>query len=177
MTTKSGFKLPFELQPTRPTKQVLVGDDKVGAILIPSKGFVSVAEKQIVQQNEVDLTAGDQLFALCDLIASENDTTSSEVFACLTSEDQPDYIKRYFVQIQSVMAALEVDAQKRYIIKSFATLKSRVSDEITIEDVLAMNPGFLKHVADFYDAENKGDELEEYQPAADGIEGKDQAVS
>lgn len=172
-TAKSGFKLPFELQPTRPTKQVLVGDKEVGAILIQSKGFVSVAEKQVVQQNEVDLTAGDQLFALCDLIASENEVAPSEVFALLTSQDQPEYLKQYFPQIQSVMTALEVDAQKRYIIKSVAILKSRVSDEITTEDILEMNPGFLKYVAEFYDAEDKGDELEEHKPVADGgAEGK-----
>lgn len=172
MARKKG--LPFVVQPRLQPIVDKVGNDVSGIIEIERRGYLSVAEKAIVQGVSTGDTSVRQMFALAGRIGKEAGKQQAEVAKDLMEQPMPEYLQPYMEEInECIMVMLEFQ-ERTSVIQATALLICRIDDAWTIEQTMELHPDLIDGLARLYiDEDNKSVDLLEQATADSGAaEGK-----
>lgn len=152
--------LPFVVQPRLQPIVDRIGTETSGVIEIERRGYLSVAEKAIVQGVSVGDGSVRQMFALAGRIGRETNRQQSEVAQDLMSTPQPDYLIPYQEEIgECIMTMLEFQ-ERTSVVQATALLVCRVDQSWTIEQTMELHPDLIEALARLYiDEDNKSIDL------------------
>lgn len=155
--------LPFVVQPKKNSEKVLVGNEEVGIIEIERKGYLTVAEKSFVESITQGSEGVSSMVFLANKVAANHKTTPEKAYVAITSAMSGEantklaslIVEKYPEDLASVTAKLTESMQRRQIAAATVLLKTRVSDEWTIEDTMELDPELLAGIAELYDKEEQ----------------------
>lgn len=172
MARKKG--LPFVVQPRLQPIVDKIGSDASGVIEIERKGYLSVAEKAIVQGVSTGDTSVRQMFALAGRIGKETGKQQAEVAKDLMEQPMPAYLLPYQEEINDCIMMMLEFQERTSVIQATSLLICRIDDSWTIEQTMDLHPDLIEALARLYiDEENKSVDLLEQAVADSGAaEGK-----
>jgi len=147
--------LPFVVQPRLEPIIERIGTEDSGIIEIIRRGYLTVAEKTIVDQASADMSDQGDLLAAVREIARLEKKTVSEVFALLQSEDgNKDLLEKYTEQIAMASSSAKAQTDKTKIIAATALLMCRVDNTWSVEDSMELHPDLLDALFVLYEEED-----------------------
>lgn len=172
MARKKG--LPFVVQPRLQPIIDKVGTEVSGIIEIERRGYLSVAEKAIVQGVSTGDTSVRQMFALAGRIGRDTGKQQAEVAKDLMVQPMPEYLRPYQEEIQDCIMVMLEFQDRTAVIQATALLICRIQDTWTIEQTMDLHPDLIHALAQLYiDEDNKSvDLLEEASNKSGAAEGK-----
>ena len=172
MARKKG--LPFVVQPRLKPVLDKVGTEESGIIEIERKGYLTVAEKSIVQ----GVSSGDdsvrQMFTLAGRIGQETGRQQGDVVKDLVVSPVPEYLKPYQEEISKCLITMVEFQDRTLVIQATALLICRIDDTWTVEQTMELHPDLISALGRLYlDEENKAlDLLEQAQGSGVATKGK-----
>jgi hypothetical protein len=159
------YKLPFVVTPRLKPIVETVGSDESGKIEIERRGYLTVAEKNFVQGALGGDTALSSMHSLAAKIARKEKKGHAEVMAAFAANEE-EYLAPYADEISGVLVAMLAYQEKYKIVAATALCVSRLSAEITVEDVLEFHPDILEGLVGLYEEEDRKS-IEKLEAAAD----------
>ena len=173
--------LPFIVQPRLKPVVEVIGSELSGQIEIERRGYLTVAEKTIVQNAMNQSPYMKEAFAKAREIASVEKMSVQQVFSDLSLDPQPEYLGNYPEVLADIMAAMLGHEEKLRLIAATTLILTRVNPNWDPEETVSLHPDMQSALYDLYkDEEARSVEaLEEASEVASkaspGTEGKDQA--
>jgi len=146
--------LPFVVQPRLEPIVEVIGTEESGKIEIIRRGYLTVAEKTIVDQAATDLSDQADLLAAVRHIAKAEKKSISEVFDALQSGEGAEMLEKYAEQIATASSAAKMQEDKVRIISATALLMCRVDNQWTVEDSMELHPDLLEALHKLYREED-----------------------
>lgn len=148
------YKLPFVVTPRLTPIVETVGSDESGKIEIERRGYLTVAEKNFVQGALAGDSGLSNMHALAAKIARKEKKSHGEVMAAFAANDE-EYLAPYSDEISAVLVGMLAYQEKYKIVAATALSVSRLSAEITVEDVLEFHPDILEDLVRLYEDEDR----------------------
>lgn len=147
--------LPFVVAPR--LKPILedIGTEESGIIQVERKGYLTVAEKSLVQGAMADETAMSEVFLVARSIAAEEGITAQEVFADLGSEEPKEYYSRHAGRLAEAMNKLQRYDEKVKLVAATALLMTRVDASWDPSDTSSLHPDMLAALYELYQDEDR----------------------
>ena len=155
-------KLPFVVAPRLNSRIETIGSDISGKIEIERKGFLSVGEKSFMSNVSAQDDVLKLVMKVSRAVASEyklgqQDAYQQVVLAVTEPEkcSHPVYDKfaDEIAELATIMMAAE---QKKQLMAAYCMLLYRVSEEISMDDVISLHEDLVDALADLYiDEESK----------------------
>lgn len=147
--------LPFVVQPRLEPIIERVGTEDSGVIEIRRQGYLSVAEKSMVDQASADLSDQDELIGAVKQIAAAEGLTISKVFDMLQdSEDSAPLLEKYAAEIAMASSSGQTQVRKVKIIAATALIMSRIDTDWTVEETMELHPDLLEGLYSLYQDED-----------------------
>ena len=147
--------LPFVVQPRLEPIMERVGTEESGIIEIKRQGYLSVAEKTMVEQATSDMSDAADLIDVVREIASAEDRTVSEIFEELQdSEKASPLLEKYAAQIASASGSAQNQQRKIQIVAATALILCRIDAEWTVEQSMELHPDLLEGLHQLYQEED-----------------------
>ncbi len=136
--------LPFVVQPRLEPVIERVGTEDSGIIEIRRQGYLSVAEKTMVDQASKELSDQGELIAAVREIAKAENLSMSAVFDILQNpaENAP-LVEKYALEIATASGAAKSQDDKIRIIAATALLICRIDPAWTVEESMGLHPDLL----------------------------------
>lgn len=172
MAKKKG--LPFVVQPRLEPIVEQVGTEESGIIEIQRRGYLSVAEKAIVQQ----ATQGDdsirKMYALGGRIARDTGKQQLEVMQDLMLSERPSYMEPFEDEILESMIEMMAYQERVDIVQATALLICRIDEKWSVDQSMDLHPDLVKALSQLYVEEDKRstEALEAAVKQDGGAEGK-----
>ena len=166
--------LPFVVQPRLQPIVEQVGTEESGIIEIERRGYLSVAEKAIVQQ----ATQGDdsirRMYALGGRIARETGRQQLEVMKDLMEVKRPDYMDAFEDEILESMIEMMAYQERVDIVQATSLIICRLDEKWTVDQSMDLHPDLVKALSQLYvDEDQRSTEALEAAVEQDGgAEGK-----
>lgn len=148
------YKLPFVVTPRLKPILETVGSDESGTIEIERRGYLTVAEKNFVQAALSGDSGISGMHALAAKIARAEKKGHAEVMSDFAANDK-EYLAPYAEEISNVLVAMLAYQEKYKVVAVTALAMSRISAEITVDDVLEFHPDILEGVFALYEEEDR----------------------
>ena len=142
--------LPFVVQPRLEPIIERVGSEDSGIIEIQRKGYLTVAEKSIVEQATSDVSESGELIAAVKAISKAEGIPVAEVFEKLQSEQGQDLLVKYSEEVAVAASAGQSQQTKMRIIAATALLLCRIDPEWTVEQSMELHPDLLDGLYNLY---------------------------
>jgi len=140
---KKNKGLPFVVQPRLQPITEQIGTEESGIIEIERRGYLTVAEKAIVQQ----ATQGDDsvraVYALGGRIARETGRQQLDVMQELMQPQRPDYMAPWEDEILENLIAMMAYQERVNIVQATALIICRVEEEWTVEQSMELHPDLV----------------------------------
>ena len=147
--------LPFVVQPRLQPIIEQLGTEESGIIEIERRGYLSVAEKAIVQQ----ATQGDdsirKMYALGGRIARETGKQQIEVMQELMQPERPEYMAPYEEEILENMIEMLAYQERVDIVQATALLICRIDEKWSVEQSMDLHPDLVKALSMLYVEEDR----------------------
>lgn len=168
-------KLPFVVQPRLQAITERIGTEESGIIEIERRGYLSVAEKAMVQGSVGDDDVMRGLVSLAARVSRETGRQQQEVIQDLTKQPPADYLEPWGDEISALLMQMVSFQERTVIIQATAMWVSRINPEWTIEDTLELHPDLLNGLVELYQDEDRRS-VEVLEASAEGnggaVEGK-----
>jgi len=170
--------LPFVVQPRLQPIVEQIGTELSGIIEIERKGYLTVAEKAIVQQAMGNSAALTEAYMVAKSIAAKAGVTANEVFAAIGEDNPPAYVDDNREEISKMMASMLAHEEKLRLITATALIMTRVNPDWDPADTIGLHPDLQAALFKLYSEEEKKcvDALEaaakEVDKSQEGAEGK-----
>lgn len=154
--------LPFVVQPRRDPIKIEIGSDESGKIEIERRGYLTVAERFYVNQVvSSDRTMG-IMVSLANKIAKKVKKTPGESYTLIgdylqgktTPSDTKAIDENFSEEIQDLTSEMTRVASTRELAQATVIMQSRIDDEWTTQDTLALHPDLLSGLVELYNAED-----------------------
>lgn len=142
--------LPFVVQPRLEPIIETIGTDESGKFEIMRRGYLTVAEKSIVDQATSDLGDQGELLAAVKYIAKAEKKTVTEIFALLQSPEGSTLLEEYTEQIAAASSSVRAQEDKVRIIAATALLMCRVDTSWSVEQSMELHPDILLGLYNLY---------------------------
>ena len=142
--------LPFVVQPRLEPIIERVGSEESGIIEIQRKGYLTVAEKSIVDQASSAMDGQNDMLVIIREIAQEEGRSVIEIFEELQNREESELFNKYTEKIAAVSLTAQSQQQKTEIITATALLMCRIDPEWTVEQTMELHPDLLKGLANLY---------------------------
>lgn len=175
-------KLPFVVQPRLAPIIDTVGSDESGKIQIERRGYLTVGEKNFVQQVQQSDNSTAKILALSRAIAKKKKVSMEKAYNAIvkTLSGEPSEIaldEDYALDLEEIMTSLTNAKLKEDLVIAACMLVNRVSSDFDISTVAELHPDLLQGLVELYrDEERKcidklqtGDEKE---PSVEELEKK-----
>ena len=172
MARKKG--LPFVVQPRLKPIKEQIGTEESGIIEIERKGYLTVAEKAIVQGASTGDASLRQMYSLAGRIAREVGRQQGEVAQDVIKSPLPEYLEPWNEEIAECLMSMVEFQERSSIIQATALIMCRIDTSWTIEQTMDLHPDLLTELALLYvDEDNKSlDALEKGSEPGGAEEGK-----
>jgi len=171
---KKNKGLPFVVQPRLKPIIEKVGTEESGIIEIERRGYLTVAEKAIVQQ----ATQGDDsvraVYALGGRIARETGKQQLDVMQDLMQPQRPEYMAPWEDEILENLISMMAYQERVNIVQATALIICRVEEAWTVDQSMDLHPDLVTGLAILF-AEEDARSTEALQAAVKengGAEGK-----
>lgn len=171
--------LPFVVAPRLAPIKEQIGTEDSGIIEIERKGYLTVAEKSIVQGAMKDDTSMSEVFLIARGIAAAEGITAQQVFSDLGSEEPKEYVERHSERLAEAMGKLQAYDERTRLVAVTALLMTRVDPTWDPGDTSGLHPDMLAAIYALYQEEDRKS-TEALEAAAntmdksqEGSEGKD----
>lgn len=163
--------LPFVVQPRLKPIMAQIGTEESGIIEIERRGYLTVAEKAMVEQ--AALEGGDQeaLLETVKAIAVEEGRPVSEIFDELQdSSRNTALLNKHATLLAQVTTNVNAQQQKGRIVSATALILSRIDSGWTVDQTMEMHPDLLDGLYQLYvEEDNKSLEAFADQVATDNV--------
>ena len=147
--------LPFVVQPRLEPIMERVGTEESGIIEIKRQGYLSVAEKTMVEQATSDMSDASDLIDVVREIASAEGRSVSEIFEELqNSEKASPLLEKYATQIATASGSAQNQQRKIQIVAATALILCRIDAEWTVEQSMDLHPDLLEGLYQLYQEED-----------------------
>lgn len=173
--------LPFVVQPRLKPITETIGSEYSGQIEIERKGYLTVAEKTIVQSAMKESPFMKVAMRHAQEIAIAQGINVQQVFSDLASEPQPEYLRDHAEKLTEILAAMLSHEEKLQLIAATTLIITRVNPDWDPEDTVSLHPDLQKALFELYSDEEKRsvealeNAAEEASSTPKGSRGKDQA--
>lgn len=171
--------LPFVVQPRLKPITERLGSEVSGVIEIERRGYLTVAEKAIVQNAMGESSYLTEAYMIAKSIGAKEGIAAQRVFDDLSKEDQPEYMDKYRSELSQVMAAMIAHEEKLRLVAASTLIMTRVEPEWDPSDTVGLHPDLQAALYQLYNEEDKKS-IEALEEAAnsvdkgqDGAEGKE----
>lgn len=161
--------LPFIVQPRLKPIVEVIGSDLSGKIKIERKGYLTVAEKSIVQGGMQDDDGTRSTINIAGKIAKAEGISIDQVFEDFTSGDRPDYLEKHQDLLAEMLVAMTNHENRLRLVACTALLMTRVNPEWDPAQTSELHPDLQEALFNLYKDEEKKsiDALEEAVVAQD----------
>jgi hypothetical protein len=172
MAKKKG--LPFVVQPRLAPVLEQVGTEVSGIFEIERRGYLTVAEKAMVQQ----ATQGDEsvrlMYSLGGRIARETGKQQMKVMSDLMKQDRDGYLDAYNDEIMDNMLAMIAYQERVNIVQATTLIICRIDSSWTVDQSMELHPDLIADLTALYNDEDKRstEALEAAVKTEGGAEGK-----
>ena len=142
--------LPFVVQPRLEPIIETIGTPESGKIEIIRRGYLTVAEKSIVDQATSDLSDQGELLAAVRAIAKAEKKTVGEIFGLLQNGKQSELVEKYTEEIAAASSSVKAQEDKVRIIAATALLMCRIDPQWSVEDSMELHPDLLAELYVLY---------------------------
>lgn len=142
--------LPFVIQPRLSPIIETIGSEESGMIEIERKGYLTVAEKQFVQNAEEDDTSVAQVHLLANKISKSKSCDITDVLTAIGGAGDSSLIEGYEEETRKVLTSMILHQERQQLIHAACLLMLRLESEITMDDVLGLHPDMLTGLALLY---------------------------
>jgi hypothetical protein len=143
--------LPFVVQPRLEPIIERVGTEDSGIIEIRRQGYLSVAEKTMVDQATQDLSDQGELISAVKEIARAENRSISDIFDALQDpEGNALLLEKYAVEIATASGAARSQEDKIRIIAATALIICRIDPSWTVEQSMELHPDMLQGLHRLY---------------------------
>ena len=147
--------LPFVVQPRLEPIMERVGTEESGIIEIKRQGYLSVAEKTMVEQATSDMSDASDLIDVVREIAAAEGRSISDIFAELQdSEAASPLLEKYAAQIAAASGSAQNQQRKIQIVAATALILCRIDAEWTVEQSMELHPDLLEGLHQLYQEED-----------------------
>jgi len=173
--------LPFVVQPRLKPVTELVGSEYSGQIEIERRGYLTVAEKTIIQNAMSQSPYMKEALKNVREIAIAEGINAQQVFSDLSADPQPAYLAKHVELVTEILASMLGHEEKLRLIAATTLIITRVNPDWDPEATVSLHPDLQKALYELYVDEEKRsvDALEEAAQEAGkpvpGASGKDQA--
>jgi len=148
--------LPFVVQPRLQPITERIGTEESGVIEIERKGYLTVAEKTIVDQASSDMSEANEMLEAVRVIAVAEKRPVAEIFEELQdTEKSGDLLQKYAAQIATASASAQNQQRKIEIIATTALIICRIDPRWTVEQSMDLHPDLLAGLYALYQDEDK----------------------
>ena len=142
--------LPFVVQPRLRSIIETLGSEESGIIEIERKGYLTVAEKQFVQNATEDDTSLAQIHLLSAKIAKAKDCSVADALSAVGGAGDSRLLEGFEAEATNALSAMMVNQERQHLIHAACLLMLRLDVEVTMDDVLDMHPDLLVALAILY---------------------------
>lgn len=164
--------LPFVVQPRLKPVIERLGSDLSGVIEIERKGYLTVAEKSIVQHSMKEETGLADAFMIAREVGAKVNKTAEEVFSDISADPQPEYILEHSELIAKAMNCMLAHEEKLRLVAATALILTRVSPDWDPSDTISLHPDLQADLYKLYIDEDRKcvDALEDAIKEIDGAQ-------
>jgi len=148
MAKKKG--LPFVVQPRLKPVLEQLGTDESGVIEIERRGFLTVAEKAMVQAGMAEESVMPQVYMLCGKIARKVEKSTAEVLAALTTQPSPEYLEPWQEEISELLVQMLSYQERMVLVQASALIISRIDSSWNINQTMELHPDLVSAIAGLY---------------------------
>lgn len=152
---KKSKGLPFVVQPRLKPITERLGTDLSGIIEIERKGYLTVAEKSIVQHSMKDETGLADAFMIAREVGAKANKTAEEVFDDIGADPQPEYILENKELIAQAMRGMMAHEEKLRLVAATALILTRVNPDWDPQDTVGLHPDLQQELYTFYTEEDR----------------------
>ena len=142
--------LPFVVQPRLEPIIERVGSEESGMIEIARKGYLTVAEKSIIEQATNDVSESGELIAAVKAIAKAEGMPVADVFEQLQGEAGQDLLVKYSQEVAIAASAGQSQQTKIRVVAATALILCRIDPEWTVEQSMELHPDLLDGLYELY---------------------------
>lgn len=167
--------LPFVVRPRFQPIIEQIGSEDSGIIEIERRGYLTVAEKAMVQSGMENENVIKDIYTLGSAISRETGKPQADVVKDFSVQPLPDYLSRWEEEITKSFVAMIAYQERIGMVQATALIISRIDEKWHIDQTLELHPDLITALSDFYiDEENRcTDSLESDTNQIGGeIEGK-----
>jgi len=147
--------LPFVVQPRLAPIIERIGSETSGVLEIERKGYLTVAEKSIVQKSMGDNTHITSAFMMAKDIAAKEGLTAEEVFKDIASNDHPAYLNSYKDDISKCMASMMAHEEKLRLIAASTLILTRIDSSWEPDETTGIHPDLIDALYKLYTDEDQ----------------------
>ena len=142
--------LPFVVQPRLEPIIERIGSEESGIFEIPRKGYLTVAEKSIVEQASSDMSDQGELLAAVKEISRGENISVAEVFEMLQGDAGSELLVKYSDQVAQASASAKNQQNKIEIIAATALIMCRIDTSWGAADSIELHPDLLSDLYKLY---------------------------
>lgn len=136
--------LPFVVQPRLKPIVERIGSEESGILEIERRGYLSVAEKAMVDQAAGEMGDQAEMIEVVRKIARLENRSITDIFQELQDADTgSDLLNKYAVEVAAVSSSASIQQQKTRIVASTALIISRIDPEWGVEETMELHPDLL----------------------------------
>ena len=147
--------LPFVVQPRLQPIIEQIGIEASGILAIERKGYLTVAEKSIVQVGLKHDTTVRKMYILAARIARETSVDQSQVGQDMIKPERPEYLAPYAEDIDECVLEMMAFQERAAIINATALLMCRIDPNWSVEQTMELHPELMAELALLYIEEEK----------------------
>ena len=142
--------LPFVVQPRLQPIIEQVGTEESGIIEIERRGYLTVAEKSMVEQASVDLSDQQDLITAVRKIAKEEGRSIPEIFEELQNPNGSSLLEKHAILIAEASSSAQAQTRKIEIVAATALILSRIDSDWSVDQTMELHPDLLKGLHGLY---------------------------
>ena len=159
--------LPFVVQPRHQPILEQIGTEESGILEIERRGYVSVAEKALVQYAQEDDNSLREMYTLAGRISRESGMSVQEVISAISEQPTPAWLNQWEDEIAAVLVQMVSYQERAAVIQATALLIGRIDSSWTIDQTMELHPDLVADLALLYlDEENRA--LDAFEKPSEG---------
>ena len=147
--------LPFVVQPRLEPVLVQIGTEESGIIEIERKGYLTVAEKSIVQGGMRDSDSMSTAMGKIKALSIELNVPVGTIFEDLGKGDIPEYLAGHEVELMEIMSLMQEHEDRLRVISATALLITRIDPEWEAADTMDLHPDLQEALYQLYSKEEQ----------------------
>ena len=146
--------LPFVVEPKFEPIIELIGSDESGKFEIQRKGYLTVAEKAIVQGSSSEDGPMRKAIDRLRVIAEKAGVPLERVFSDISAGTSPEYLKGHETDLLLVTELFQQHEDRQKLVTATALIMTRLDADWKAEDTIKLHPDIINDLYRLYNEED-----------------------